>query len=223
MRGLFIGIAAASLSLAGCATEAQRIASSIRSQSAEAVAAGKQCLSEIAANPQYASIAKHAPLDGTPASVAQKADESLATPQEAQTVLAWRSDIGQCRQTFTESAQRFAPAAVPALLEASNASDAVWVKVVHRQITWGTALQQAADIQAAIQAKGVEVEKEMQASLEQQNQTELAQRRAVAAAFGQALKDASDNMQRQQLINAIDRPRTTNCSAFGNSASCATY
>ena len=126
-------------------------------------------------------------------------------------------------ETFTESVQRFAPAAVPALSEASNASDAVWVKVVHRQITWGTALQQTADIQAAIQAKGVEVGKEMQASLEQQNQTELAQRRVVAAAFGQALKDASDNMQRQQLINAIDRPRTTNCSSFGNSASCTTY
>ena len=56
MRGLIIGIAAASLSLTGCATEAQRIASSIRSQSAEAVAAGKQCLSEIAANPQ---VRKH--------------------------------------------------------------------------------------------------------------------------------------------------------------------
>jgi hypothetical protein len=112
---------------------------------------------------------------------------------------------------------------MPALLEAQNASDAVWVKLVHRELAWGGAVQQLADIQTSMTAKGLEVGKEMQAGLEQQHQAEIGQRQAVAAAFGSALQNAGESMQRQQLINSLNRPRTTNCNAFGSSATCTTY
>ena len=62
MRGLFIGIAAALFSLAGCATEAQRIALSIRTQSAEAAATAKSCLAEIASDPHGTSASRSTSL-----------------------------------------------------------------------------------------------------------------------------------------------------------------
>ncbi|SEE72669.1 hypothetical protein SAMN05444161_6881 [Rhizobiales bacterium GAS191] len=209
--------------IGACSTAAQRQLASINTKGAEATAANKACMAEIAAKPEYAGIAKHLPLDGSPASLEQKADQAFVTPQEAKAVLAWRNEFGQCRQARDGAVQAFAPAAMPAILEAENASDAVWVKVVHREMSWGTAIQQLADISASTQAKGQQIAKEMTAELNQEHQAELAQRREVANAFAQAAQNFQQQQNQQQMINALNRPRTTNCSAFGNSASCTTY
>jgi hypothetical protein len=209
--------------LAACSTAAQRQSVQLTGKAIEAKEANKACLGEIAANPQYATIAKHIPLDGSQPTLEQKADQSLATTQEVKAILAWRTDFTKCRQSYTEAVQGIAPAMVPALLEAQSASDAVWVKVVHRELAWGGALQQLSDIQAAVAAKGTQVAQEIQTDLQRQNQAELAQRQAALAAFGDAMQNAADSMQRQQMINAMNRPRTTNCSVFGNTASCTTY
>jgi hypothetical protein len=225
MRGLLIGVALlSSIGLGGCATQAQREATSIRLGADAAGAARKACFAQAAANPQYASLDRHVPLAGDqPPTLEQKADQTLATPQETKLVLAWRSDVGQCRKAYLEAVQGFAPALVPVFLDAFNTQDAVWIKVVHREVAWGQAVQQLGEIQASAQAKIADVDKEMTASLERQNQVENAQRAQAMAAVGGALQNAADNMQRQQMINAISRPITTNCSAFGNSASCTTY
>jgi aerobic-type carbon monoxide dehydrogenase small subunit (CoxS/CutS family) len=95
MRGLLIGIAVVlSAGLGGCSTSAQRQLASINTKADEAKTANKACLSDLAGNSLYASIAKHIPLDGSPTTLEQQADQSMATPQEAKVVLAWRSDFG---------------------------------------------------------------------------------------------------------------------------------
>ena len=112
---------------------AQRQAVTIATQAREAGQANKKCIADVGANPQFASIASHVPLDGSPASLAQKADPSLATPQEAKAILSWRSDFANCRLAMNTAVQGFAPALMPALLETQNASDAIWVKLIHRE------------------------------------------------------------------------------------------
>ena len=83
--------------LAGCATAAQRQAATVATQAREAREVNKRCVADVGDEPQFASIAGHLPLDGSPATLAQKADPSLATPQEAKVILSWRSDFANCR------------------------------------------------------------------------------------------------------------------------------
>ena len=209
--------------LAGCATAAQRQVATITTQASEAREANNRCIADVGAKPQFASIGNHMPLDGSPPNLAQKADTSLATPQEAKVILSWRSDIANCRLALNTAVQSFAPALVPALLETQNAQDAVWVKLIHRELGWGGALQQLADIQTTIREKSQQVGKEMTAELQQEHQAEMAQRQAVASAFAQAAHNFAEQQNQQQMINAINRPRTTDCNSFGNSVSCTSY
>ena len=116
------------LSLSGCATAAQRQAATIATQLSEAGEANKICVADVGANPQFAGIGRHLPLDGSPANLEQKADPSLATPQETKLILSWRSEFANCRLALNTAVRSFAPALMPALLETQNASDAIWVK-----------------------------------------------------------------------------------------------
>ena len=63
----------------------------------------------------------------------------------------------------------------------------------------------------------------MTAELQQEHQAEMAQRQAAASAFAQAAHDFAEQQNQQQMINAINPPRTTNCSGFGYSVSCTSY
>jgi hypothetical protein len=54
------------------------------------------------------------------------------------------------------------------------------------------------------------------ANLKAENQEELAQRQAAAAALLQW-------SQQQQVINAINRPVVTNCNRFGATVNCTSY
>jgi hypothetical protein len=209
--------------LGGCTTAAQRQLATINTEASETQKNYKSCIADVAANSEFARILKHVPIDGGPATLEQKADQSFATAQEAKVVLAWRADFGDCRQALNTAEQSFAPTLMPALLEAQNASDSVWVKVVHRELNWGGALQQLADIQTTIREKSQQVGKEMTAELQQEHQAEMAQRHAVASAFAQAAHNFAEQQNQQQMINAINRPRTTDCNGFGYSVSCTSY
>lgn len=209
--------------LGGCATAAQRQAASIASQAIEAKDNAQKCASDIAAEPQFASVVKHFPIGGEAPTLEQRANTSLPTPLETKAVIAWRSNIATCQTALNNSVQNFAPAFLPTLVESQNAQDAVWVKLVHSELSWGSAVQQLADIRTTYQEKGQQVIKEMTADLKHEHEAELAQRQAVANAFAQAARDFQEQQNEQQLINSLNRPRTTNCSAFGNSATCTTY
>jgi hypothetical protein len=211
------------VTVAACATAAQREAAGIVTKAAKAKADFAACMVGIAGKPEYAALVKHIPNDISAATIEQKADQSLPTAPEAKSVLAWRSESLGCRQTFFADVQGFAPGMAPVLTKAYNASDQVWVKLVHREVSWGGAIQQLADIQVAGQEGTQAVAKEMTADLEQQHQAELAQRRAFGEALAQAGANIQQAQQNQQLINAINRPRTTTCNAFGNTASCTSY
>ena len=69
-----------------------------------------------------------------------------------------------------------------------------------------------------------EADKEVTAELNRERQAEVAQRAEAIAAVGSAMQSAGDSIQRQQMINAINRP---NCNAFGYpgryTANCTTY
>jgi hypothetical protein len=130
----------------------------------------RSCAEDVAANPQYASLAKHTPLDRKPEAVTleQKADQALATPQEAKLVLAWRPDIGKCRSALNETQQAVVPTMMPAILEAQNEADGVWIKVAHREMSWGAALQQIGQISTAALEKTQQAGEEIMADLNQQ-------------------------------------------------------
>ena len=68
------------------------------------------------------------------------------------------------------------------------------------------------DTQAQVRAE----DQRIAAGLQVSHQAELARRQAASAAIAQY-------MQNQQAINAANHPVVTNCSAFGNSATCVTH
>jgi hypothetical protein len=87
----------------------------------------------------------------------------------------------------------------------------------------GEDLAQALGIASRLLPLEQQVGKEMTAELQQEHQAEMAQRQAVASAFAQAAHNFAEQHNQQQMINAINRPRTTDCNSFGNSVSCTSY
>ncbi len=187
------------LSLGGCVTGAQRQAASIRVQAAVTGDAYNQCLVEVAAEPQFADLARHMPLDGSPITIAQKANQSLPTPEQGKAILAWRARVAPCRESLDTATQGYAPDFVPALLRAQNASDAVWVKLAHRQVSWGSALQQIADIQTTSRERRQQVARQVESDLQQRHQAELAQQQAVINTIATAaiVADAASSRRRE--------------------------
>ena len=186
------------LPLAGCVTGAQRQAASIRVQAAVTADAYNQCLIEVAADPQFAGLARHMPLDGSPITIEQKANQALATPEQGKTILAWRSKVAPCREAVDMATEDYAPDFVPPLLRAQNASDAVWVKLAHRQVSWGSALQEIADIQTTSRERRQQVARQMEADLQQRHQSELAQQQAVVNTIATAAIVASAASDRRR-------------------------
>ncbi|MBW0005588.1 MAG: hypothetical protein JO216_19130 [Hyphomicrobiales bacterium] len=198
MKIRIAAMAMLALPLAGCVTGAQREASSIRVQAAMAADTYNQCLLEVATDPQFAGLARYMPLDGSPITIEQKANQALATPEQGKAILAWRSRVTPCREAVDTAAQGYAPDFVPALLRAQNASDVVWVKLAQREVSWGSALQEIASIQATSRERRQQVARQIESDLQRRHQAELAQQQAVVNTIATAAIVASAASDRRR-------------------------
>jgi hypothetical protein len=229
----FAVVLLASAGLAGCSTQAQeqfaadnKIFSDVRRQ-------GSACQVAANENPEFSILWAHTPKAGDQPDLPQMADVSMLTPEQRAPFLAWRTAETSCRPIFNQ----LGGADVNLLFSLRSGwsdADAVRVRLLAQQIPWGEA---NSEIQAISSKTDAAVGKETQslvAELREENAEEVQQRAAAVQAFGEAMRQEQQvlqqqqaaqqqQMQHQQLLNAVNRPVSTNCNTYGSQTNCTSY
>lgn len=229
MFALSISIILVLILITGCQTAAIKKARWIYSNMREATQRVKICTEYIENKPVYQSLFNRLPRPKniTPMHMA---DTSKPTKEDVKNIIAVYNEDAQCRKQSIEDMSRIVPSTVPILVDGYRANDLVTAELIERKISWGEANKRRSDIYSDVQAKfraeGSRVEEELKMS----HSAEIANRQAALNAVGNSLQEwgkqqqaQADRMQNQQLIDNLNRPRSTNCQIIGNTVQCTTY
>jgi hypothetical protein len=195
--------------LAGCATGAQQQYRAMVSGNQTVAAQAKACAAQAYNSPEMAIVRPHFPLDPREATLAQLSDQSFATKQEIEAILAVYPQLQACRKGMLEGIQKTTPSVVPMLAKEFAAADDDTILLVQRKMAWGDRVRRGRDRLVATQAELSAEGQRITAGLEQQHEAELARRQAALDALARWA-------QTQQVINAMNRPVMTNCMSLGS-------
>jgi hypothetical protein len=146
----------------------------------------------------------------------QLTSESLASDDEIKESYVVYPRVQACRKTDLDRLATVVPTIAPILTDAWGRDEASVIDLVQKKKTWGDYVRHSKEI-AADTGKQITVAfQQINASLQQSHQAEMAQRQRAADAMAQYY-------QNQQLINAINKPVITNCTRAGNMVNCTSY
>ena len=168
--------------LASCATQAQREAEKITAQATELNGKVEACTVDARGHQDVAALVGKIPWSGK-ATFDQLADESYLTKSETTAIGRYHTLIQPCRSMWLDGYQAIAPAMVPTIATLLTETDIVYVKMVQRKTTWGDANQAFAQISNQSRAEFQRIEREMNRDLAASHESEMASRRASAAAL----------------------------------------
>jgi hypothetical protein len=201
--------------LAGCSTGAQRQSQAIRENDGASGQQLRACAEAVYNSPAFDPIRPKLPMDVRKATIEQQTDSSMATDEQIAAVLDTHPRLQACRQTYLDRESETTPSRVPIISAFLAKSESSLIDVVQRKKSWGEHVRYVKEAFPQFERQLIAENQRIQAGLDQSQQAELSRRQAAAAAFGQY-------MQTQQMINAINRPVTTNCNRFGNNVNCVT-
>jgi hypothetical protein len=155
----------------------------------------------------------HLPPEISEATLQQLSDGASATPTEVAAIYSTHPRVQGCRKTFLSGLAQSEPTLVPVLIASYNKGDDELLALIQRTMPWGDYVRRMRDRSAETRAQVQAADQRVVTELKQENAAELAQRQRAAEAMAAWA-------QTQQLINAANRPRITNCSGFGNMVNC---
>ena len=231
-RAIICLVAAALLN--GCArpTEAQQTAIRTGTNVKEARAAMTACIAETRNEPKYAPIISHYPnIETGQYSIEQLSNKNIPSPAEGKLVALMYDYAGVCRNLFDKSIQENRPDLSSLLEQSRNSVSAITIELAQSKISWGEAAQKFQALKADMDVQVATVNREWVSDLKASNDAEMADRRANAAIamqymanqqaiYQQQTAAQQQNLNQQLMINAINRPVTTNCFASGPLVNC---
>jgi hypothetical protein len=150
--------------------------------------------------------------------------QSSPTTEEAAAMLQLHSEyLTPCRKLVLQSAGDIHPALVTVMAESYARSDANYARLVTYKISWG---EFVTEIEAGLnqrKAQLAQVGASIGKNLNQAHNAEVARYQAASAALAQWGYQQQVLAQNQQAINAMNRPRMTNCQYVGTYLSCTTF
>jgi hypothetical protein len=212
----FLWAGAIALGLAGCATNAQRQAQQIAQNWQTTASELQACTSEVYNAPESEPLRRHLPYNVLNATLEQLTDSAKASDDEIKAIYAQNPKLQECRNSALHSLSTTTPTVVPILIDGYQKNDQIVIDLVQKKITWGEANQRAKALAVQMQKQLTDASQQIEANLERSNAAELAQRQAASNALARYL-------QTQQMINALNRPVTTNCMGTGYTVNCTTY
>ncbi len=100
-----------------------------------------QCRAAAARKPSNQVLNEHMPLtDLDNATLTQMVDKKLATNSEIAALGSWTGDVNRCLEPLLREANVTIPSVGPIIEASWNSDTAVFVKLAHRQVTWGEAV-----------------------------------------------------------------------------------
>ncbi|HZQ01370.1 MAG TPA: hypothetical protein VFB13_17630 [Reyranella sp.] len=144
-------------------------------------------------------------------------NQSKPTPTESAVLLKlYDNYVLPCRKIALDGAARVNSAFSVVLACTYAESDVEYARLVRREESWGEfaqgSVRRRADLRQALQAAQSHINRD----LGQSHAYEMQQRQAAAKAL-------SDMAYQQQVIAAMNRPITTNCTRIGYAINCSSY
>lgn len=182
------------------------------------------CYQQMLASAEYNALkSKFPPLElGSLPSQAQQADSTLTTPQEAKLVLSFhQKNVVLCRQEGLTRSSTMGPAIVAILVESFAKSDASYLKLVERKMTWG-------EYNREVQALRVDTRARLAAAGQQDNPgledlaQDARQRQAAMVALDNWKRQQQALVQKQRQLNPGDPARLNDCTYLGATVTCTT-
>ena len=215
--------AVASLALCGCTTpgvEPIHVSPpSGRSQSADPA---DLCYRQMLTSPEYQAVrSKLPPLEpGSLPSQAQQANVTMATPEEARLVLSLHQKyVVPCRQEGLVRTSAMGPAVVVILVESFARSDANYLKLVARKMSWGEYNRETHALRVDTRARLAAAGQQTNPGLEDLAR-EARQRQAAMAALDDWKRQQRALVQKQRQLNPGDPARVNDCTYLGATVTC---
>lgn len=221
-------VLAVGLLLGACATQAQKRDAEMSQSMRQDGPVLDACIAKMKASPEYAALSGKIRLWGGMPTLAQQTDASLATAEDAALLRSYHQQyLMPCRQISIDMVNKLSASYAPILVDRYAKTDAVYASLVTQKATWGDANKALAAIEADASTRMTAAMAETKAALNASHQAELNRRAQAAQALGASMVTMSNNMaiqqQNQQMINAMNRPRTTNCQYVGAMLQCSTF
>jgi hypothetical protein len=218
-------VAISVLCLSGCATGAQQQAARMNEAAQIMVADGNAARARAVALPSYQALKdKLPPLDGSPPSMELLTNTSKPNVEDSSALLEFhREGLSPWRAVTLQDFAKMHPAYAAVAAEAYAAADQQYARLVRREITWGENATASAQRTTALRAELTRVGRQIQAELANAHTYEIQQRQAAAAALSNWAYQQQVLSQNQQVINAANRPRMTNCQYVGTYLNCTTF
>ena len=158
---------------------------------------------------------------GSLPSPAQQGDPTMATPQEAKLVLSFHQKyVVPCRQEGLMRSSTMGPAIVAILVESFATSDANYLKLVERKMSWGAYNRE-------VHALRIDTRARLAAAARQQNNPGLEdlaqdarQRQAAILALETWKRQQQALVQKQRQLNPGDPARLNDCTYLGATVTC---
>ncbi|HEX9327038.1 MAG TPA: hypothetical protein VF915_11000 [Reyranella sp.] len=181
------------------------------------------CSQQMLASAEHQALkSKLPPLEpGSLPSQAQQADPTLATPQEAKLVLSYHQKyVVPCRQEGLIRSSAIGPQVVVILVESFAKSDANYLKLVERKMSWG-------EYNREVHALRVDTRARLAAAASRQNNPGLEdlaqdarQRQAAMIALENWKRQQQALVQKQRQLNPGDPARLNDCTYPGATVTC---
>lgn len=183
------------------------------------------CYQQMLASPENQALkAKLPPIEpGSLPSQTQLADPSLATPQEAKLILSFHQKyVVSCRQEGLIRSSAIGPAIVAILVESFARSDANYLKLVERRMSWGEYNREVHALRADTRARlAAAASRQNNPGLEDLAQ-DARQRQAAMAALENWKRQQQALVQKQRALNPGDPARLNDCTYLGATVTCTT-
>jgi hypothetical protein len=219
VRAFPLVVVGLALTVAACASSAEREMSREQAIAKDSSVAWRQCVADAGKQPAVAALSgKVVLLMGVSRpTLAQRSDDTKPTPEERQSLVeAYDRWAVPCRDKAISAAISANPDYSRPLNELRGREDQIFGALAEGSLTWGNgnvALGQARDeAKTAVDAVAAQKGRDLQRQATQEN----AQRSAALQTLGQSMTNYGAYIQTMQ-------PRTTNCWYVGNMLNCTTY
>jgi hypothetical protein len=222
--GRFLLALALALPLLGCSTSADVEGQRLSDVANQASQQSSQCVSEVFRRPEFAMIVdKLPPMDRSKPSMSLLANEQKPTQQEVQSLIKFYDAIQPCRTIALEGYGKVSPAYVVVIAEHYVKSDENSLALVKRNISYGEHARTFNANSAILDARFAAVGQQINDNLAVSNQMEMQRRQAAGAALLAWSAQQQQVQAQQNIANAINRPRTTQCRYVGVYLQCNTF
>jgi citrate lyase beta subunit len=206
-------IALICIAVASCATQAQKQSQIISDAGELAGAELTICVSAAGNDPAISALRANMPDNANDLTLSQQTNASKATDEEIAMIYIRHEKLQVCRNKYIAAISPVMPGIANAMVEVYTKTDKELIRLVKKEISWGDYVVARRDIATAgrttVTAEGQRIDD----ALRQSHNGEMAERQAAAENFAAYI-------QTQQMINAMNRPVTTQCTRFGNTVNC---